>query len=54
MNELWRLTAHDASERLRAREFSAVELTLLGMGYALTPGAGVAAAQRVLAHEPEA
>ena len=27
MSELWRLTAHEAHERLRAREFTAVELT---------------------------
>jgi aspartyl-tRNA(Asn)/glutamyl-tRNA(Gln) amidotransferase subunit A len=27
MSDLWRLTAHEAHERLRARDFSAVELT---------------------------
>ena len=26
-DELWRLTAHEAHERLRAKEFTAVELT---------------------------
>ena len=27
MSDLWRLTAHEAHEKLRSREFSSVELT---------------------------